>query len=227
MGTFSNMAKDLISNGGEGDETDGEESPGGQESIDTGAATQGSDALPALGGLGMNSQAAHSTVIIRPPRLPTSDNPPALIASGDSSPGENSTSSPDTPQHEFSSPPPAYTGSIRSSRRSSYQERNAIHGPGTVLREADLGNGLDTIRPMKKVDTVGSLRLSAEFVGSMRRDGNGSVPSSPSKSSTQRRAASEAVKAGKAVIDEVILPILQSVGSFDRWTHQSEMADNR
>lgn len=78
------------------------------------------------------------------------------------------------------------------------------------MREADLGTGVDTIRPVKKVDTVGSLRMSAGYVGSIRREGSGSTPTSPT-TTTHRRAASEASKAGKALIDEVVLPILQNV----------------
>jgi serine/threonine-protein kinase 24/25/MST4 len=218
MGTFRSMAKDLMSSSGMEIDENGEDDAGDlQGSIDTTAATQGSDPLPVLGGLGMNSQAAHSTVIIRPTPEPTLDTP-ELLASGDNSSGESLSSSPETPSQKEYSPvplgaPPAYTGSVRSTRRSSYAERNAINGMGMVLREADLGNGVDTIRPMKKVDTVGSLRLSAEFVGSARRDGSSSLPPSPSKSSSHKRAASEAAKAGKAVINEVILPILQNVRS--------------
>jgi serine/threonine-protein kinase 24/25/MST4 len=216
MGTFRSMTKDLTSTGEELDEDD---SPEGQESIDTTAATQGSDSSPALGGLGMNLQAAHSTVIIRSPHPLASEDPPALVTSEDSSSGDNSSSSPETPSpNHFSSPPlgapPAYTGSVRSNRRSSYAERHAINGPGTMLREADIGNGIDTIRPMKKIDAAGSLRLSAEYVGSARKDGSGSLPPSPSKSSiTHKRAASEVAKAGKSLVDEVVVPILQKVCS--------------
>ena len=48
-----------------------------QDSIDTGAATKGSDPIP--NGIGMNHDASHSTVIIKPPRLPdsaTEETPP-------------------------------------------------------------------------------------------------------------------------------------------------------
>jgi len=102
--------------------------------------------------------------------------------------------------------PPAYSGSVRSNRRSSYAARTSPQGAGTVLGEADIGNGVDTIRPVKKVDPVGSLRLSSEFVGSMRQESSGSAPTSPTGHS---RAASEAARAGRTVVDEVVLPILQ------------------
>ena len=109
----------------------------------------------------------------------------------------------------FLGAPPAYSGSIRGTRRSSYSERTSLNGSGTVVREADLGTGVDTIRPIKKVDPVGSLRLSAEFVGSMKREGSGSSPRAPS---SHRRAPSETSKAGRAMVDEVVIPILQTVG---------------
>lgn len=208
MGSYRSM---IMSAAMDFDENEEINSPVGQESIDTAAATQGSDQLPALGGLGMNAAAAHSTLIIRQPRTPTSEDTPALETSGDDSSGENSTGTPETPSpNEYSSPPP-YTGSMRATRKSSRAERNAINGEGTVLKLGDIGNGVDTIRPMKKVDAAGSLRLSEEFLGSLRRDGVSSVPTSPSKSSTHKRTPSEAAKAGRAVIDDVVIPILQKV----------------
>jgi len=97
---------------------------------------------------------------------------------------------------------------MRTSRRASYAARTAIDGNGTVLREADLGSGIDTIRPVKKVDPVGSLRLSSEFVGSGRRESSSSTPP------THRRAASESARGGRALVDDVILPILTKVSLF-------------
>lgn len=101
--------------------------------------------------------------------------------------------------------PPAYSGSIRNTRRASYAARVSTDGPGTVLSEADLGTGTDTIRPVKKVDAAGSLRLSSEFVGSLRKDG------SNNSYSGHKRAASEGARAGKAMVEEVVLPVLQKV----------------
>ncbi|KAJ7638813.1 kinase-like domain-containing protein [Roridomyces roridus] len=209
MGTFRSMAKDLVMPPGmepdEEDEYDYEEE---RASIDTGGATKGSDPIH----LGMHSQGAHSTVIIRPPPSPVSEKDiPTLLA--DSASAETTSDSPHTPPQDASplGEPPAYSGSVRTSRRASYAARNMVQGSGTVMREADLGTGVDTIRPVKKVDTVGSLRLSAGYIGSMRREpsGSGSTPTSPT-TSTHRRAASEAGKAGKHMIDEVVLPILQN-----------------
>lgn len=107
----------------------------------------------------------------------------------------------------FLGAPPAYSGSPRSARRASYAARTSTDGPGTVLREADLGTGIDTIRPVKKVDPAGSLRLSSEFVGSMRKEGSVSSPRSP----THKRTSSDLSKAGRSLVDDVVLPILSNV----------------
>lgn len=96
---------------------------------------------------------------------------------------------------------------MRSSRRASYATRTAVDGAGTVLTEADLGTGVDTIRPVKKVDGAGSLRLSSEFVGSIRKDGSMS-----SRSPTvHKRASSETARAGRSLVEDVVLPILGQV----------------
>jgi serine/threonine-protein kinase 24/25/MST4 len=199
MGTFRSMAKDLMIPTIHGEDDDDfsvyEE---GQGSVDTGGATKGSDPM-VTPGLGVNSQAAHSTVIIKAPRTPAERDIPTLLAGTEKSAG-----SPD-PMVGLGAPP-AYTGSVRTTRRASYAARNAVNGAGTVVREADLGSGVDTIRPVKKVDTVGSLRMSAEFVGSARREAGGS----PTPPQSHKRAASEAGKAGKSIVDDVVLPILQN-----------------
>lgn len=102
--------------------------------------------------------------------------------------------------------PPAYSGSVRSTR-ASYAARTSVDGAGTVLTPADLGNGVGTIRPVKKVDPVGSLKLSSEFVGSLRKEGSPTSPIAP------RRASSETARAGGLMVDEVILPMLNNVRS--------------
>ncbi|KAJ3563278.1 hypothetical protein NP233_g9040 [Leucocoprinus birnbaumii] len=186
MGTIRSMAQDLqMPSGMEPDIDEESEFEETQPSIDTGAATKGSDLTS---GIGMNSQAAHSTVVIKPLEK-------AAQFGGDIAEED------DTP----SGAPPAYTGSVRSTRRASYAERTSIDGTGTVLSAADLGNGVDTIRPVKKVDPVGSLKLSAEFVGSLRKEAS----TSPTSSTMHRRSASESGKTGASMVDQVILPIIQ------------------
>lgn len=223
MGSFRSMARDLedLTPEEEYDEPDASlyEIP---ESIDTSAATKGSD-VPSSGitAIAMNAQAGHSTVIIRPiPSPPKERDIPDLLAdsaSGRSGP-ELATPPRETEvvgeddQHHVE-PPPAYSGSVRSSRRSSYSARTNLNS-GTVLVEADIGTGVDTIRPVKKVDTVRSLRLSADYVGSLRKEnseGGGSVPSSPQSSKSKQKTTSDAAKAGRAMVDDVLMPIFQKV----------------
>ncbi|KAI0268177.1 kinase-like domain-containing protein [Gloeopeniophorella convolvens] len=213
MGSFRSMAKDLMPPGMIPDEDEEGasvfETAEDGESLDTSAATKGSD-IPLASALGSSLQAAHSTVIIRsPPSSPHED----AISLEEAAPSD--AERPRTPERNTNvdlGDPPAY---VRTPRRSSYAARTAPNG--TIVREADLGTGIDTIRPVKKLDAMGSLRLSSEYVGSMRsREGSsaGSSPSSPTspakdKSSAHRRAASDAAKAGRSLIDDVVLPTLQ------------------
>lgn len=219
MGSIRSMAKDLTAHGMIPDEEyeDDEYSDYDvRESVNTDGATHGSEVTgnPLL----PNNDAGHSTVIIRPVSAALSEKDiPALVT--DNGSDETANLEPSTPPRmspDTSEPPPAYTGSVRSTsssqRRASYAARNNLT-TGTVLGEADLGNGIDTIRPVKKVDTVRSLRLSEDYVGSIRRERSGSqsgsAPSSPvsPKSGSAKRAV--AANAGRAMVDEVLLPTLE------------------
>ena len=60
---------------------------------------------------------------------------------------------------------------------------------------------MDTLRPVKKIDSAGSLRLASDFVGNKS-------PSSPT-GTTHKRHASEYQRAGGAMVSEVILPTIQ------------------
>ena len=208
MGSISSMEKDLVIHH-EFDPSDhDDDSMYGvppQDSFNSGLATRGSDPV----NLGMRlPEGVHSTVVIKTP--PDEKDVPALLADVVSPENADSVESPSTPPSQ--EPPPAYTGSVRPSRRSSYATRSMRDGRGTVLREADLGTGVDTIRPVKKVDTVGSLRLSHEFVGSQREGGSGSTPSSPvTPKSPHKRALSESMRAGQSIVDDIILPICARV----------------
>ncbi|TBU32747.1 Pkinase-domain-containing protein [Dichomitus squalens] len=236
MGSLRSMAKDIMPPGMEPDD-DYDEVPEEDEetyegdTIDTTAATTKGSDVPlqptALGGIGMNADAGHSTIVIR--SFSKSDEKvPSLMT--DSGSDETSTGSPPlaTPSQSVESveaqiadavePPPAYTGSVRSSRRASYAARNNVM-TGTIIGEADIGTGVDTIRPVKKVDTVRSLRLSEEYVGSIRsREGSTSSnpPSSPSSTKgSHKRGATEAQAAGKSLVDDVLLPLLQKTTRDD------------
>ena len=223
MGTFRSMAKDLLHPGMEVDEEYEEDNRSvsdeeGHPSVETSAATKGSDPIPTPAGIGLNMQAAHSTMIIKPvPDEMDERDVPSLLASEEMSSSAEGSAEPTTPpQLPGGSPilgaPPAYTGSVRSGRRSSYAARTDMRG--TLMREADLGTGVDTIRPVKKVDAAGSLRLSADFVGSARRERSTSAPTSPTSPArmSHKRGPTELAKAGMSMIDEVVLPILHDVG---------------
>ena len=189
------------------------------DSVNTEAATKGSDIPLNPGRIGSEIPAQQATVVVRS-QLASPDGhivPIEETALSDAgTPGP-----PDASANPDLGAPPAYVRTPTTPKRSSYAVRTAPKG--TVVREADMGTGVDTIRPMKKIDTTGSLRLSSEYVGSMRaRDGRegsnaGSVPTSPTspmkdKSSAHRRAASDAAKAGRSLVDEVVLPTLERVG---------------
>ncbi|EJD48435.1 Pkinase-domain-containing protein [Auricularia subglabra TFB-10046 SS5] len=243
MGTYKSAARDvLMLQEGAGHrqsymDPDGEFGEIGDEDddpFDTGGAVKGSDV--GANGIGMNPAAAHSTVVIRP--APLSDSPGSSLdelVNNAPAPGPHSppTASAAALVAAVSGAdaiglgaPPAYsspnnsTGSLRGStgRRSSYNARTNPNG--TIMRPADLGTGMDTVRPVKRVDAANSLRLSAEYINSTRRSGS-SGPTSPTASEAgsgspgklikphPRRSPSEVAKAGSAMIDEVVLPTLQ------------------
>ena len=225
MGSFRNMARDLVQPGVIPDEDEDVASFGTAEdgdSLDTAAATEGSNIPLNPGGTGseIQIQEQQATVVIRSQL----GSPHGHVPIEEVVPVETGhTTAPQSPADANANSdlgaPPAY---VRTPRRSSYAARTAPKG--TIVREADMGTGVDTIRPVKKIDTTGSLRLSSEYVGSMRaRDGRegssaGSAPTSPTspvkdKSSAHRRTASEAAKAGRSLVDEVVLPTLEKVGS--------------
>ena len=86
------------------------------------------------------------------------------------------------------------------SRRSSWNERHGING--TILREGDVASGLDTLRPVKRLDANGSAKVSSEYIGtsSMRGD------DSPRQ---QRQSQSEEEAAGASLVRDVVLPVLE------------------
>jgi serine/threonine-protein kinase 24/25/MST4 len=221
MGSFRNMARDLVQPGLIPDEDEEAASFGTAEdgdSLDTAAATKGSDIPLNPAGIGSEIQERQTTIVLRSQLTPSHGHAPIEdVVSTETGHTTDLPSSADASANADLGAPPAY---VRTPRRSSYAARTAPKG--TIVREADLGTGVDTIRPVKKIDTTGSLRLSSEYVGSMRaRDGRegssaGSVPTSPTSpvkdKSSHRRAASEAAKAGRSLVDEVVLPTLEKVG---------------
>ena len=72
-----------------------------------------------------------------------------------------------------------------------------------------------TVRPVKKVDAAGSQRLSNEYIGtgSIRRhpDSNGSGRAGLESPLKTRQPLSAKGRAGQALVEEVVLGVLDSV----------------
>lgn len=104
-------------------------------------------------------------------------------------------------------------------KRTSYAARRDING--TILREADVGTGAHTIRPVKRFDTYNSNRASAEFVRrkssessfASKRLSAGSRP--PSISSPYSPPLSGDAGMGQTVVNEVIVPVLEGAASAE------------
>lgn len=81
---------------------------------------------------------------------------------------------------------------------------------------------MHTVRPVKRVDAAGSLRNSAEYVGSARSPPlspkpeieagtSGSGKSNNSSGKLRKRSKEETANAGRLLVDQVVLPTLQKV----------------
>ncbi|KZV72120.1 Pkinase-domain-containing protein [Peniophora sp. CONT] len=216
MGTFRSAAKDVMHSSMVPDE---EEEDGlefeDSEVPDSALATASGSDIPSAGKTG-----SQSTMIVHTDSelaaAQTSLEMPPLEEDGSST--ETAGAGPATPPSIEA--PPAY---VRTPRRASYAKRTAEGG--TIVRDIDLGTGVDTIRPVKKVDAAGSLRLSSDFVGSMRaREGSASsVPNSPVKDkAASRKTTSDGAKAGRAIVDDVVMPTLQKSITDDQDAREIE-----
>lgn len=216
MGTFRSAAKDIMQSSMVPDE---EEEEGlefeDSEVPDSALATASGSDIPSVG-----KTASQSTMIVHTDSelaaAQTSSEMPPLEEDGSST--ETAEAGPATPPSIEA--PPAY---VRTPRRASYAKRTAEGG--TIVRDIDLGTGVDTIRPVKKVDAAGSLRLSSDFVGSMRaREGSASsVPNSPVKDkAASRKTTSDGAKAGRAIVDDVVMPALQKSITDDQDAREIE-----
>jgi len=177
------------------------------DSMDTAAATKGSELPPNSGNSSPEVPTTRQTTVVIRSQLISQP-----LVEEDALPEVSNTVPTDARSGPDLDDPPAY---VRTPRRSSYTARTAPNG--TIVREADIGTGVDTIRPVKKVDASGSLRLSSEYVGNMR-SGSSSLTTSPTTSpvkdkfsSAHKRAASDAARAGRSLVDEVVLPTIQKV----------------
>ncbi|KIM25931.1 hypothetical protein M408DRAFT_330921 [Serendipita vermifera MAFF 305830] len=215
MGTYRSNAEDVFAAGyGSRFRT----IPGDDDaSVYSSASVKGSgtDQSASANGIGSNQQASHSTVVIKPlPSSPGKELPELITSASSNASNENSSAGPRTPVEGSSAPPPAYPGITKTNRRSSWSARNDPNG--AVVRPSDLGTGSDTLRPFKKVDAAGSLRLSSDYMGSVRSRENGS-PTSPETPETNgsgkgshKRTKSEFSKAGASMVSEVIVPTIQN-----------------
>ncbi|KAH7102896.1 Pkinase-domain-containing protein [Auriculariales sp. MPI-PUGE-AT-0066] len=239
MGTYKSTAKDVLAalrQGADGlpsnrssmiDEPDAygygeigdEEDPNGDpfDTRDTRDAVKGSDVGNAIG---MNAAAAHSTVIIKPEDEIT---PPGTVQQRSNAPPTASaaalvaavTAQPATKQEALGlGAPPAYTstgnlvegsktGSLKGTRRSSYSERTNPNG--TIIRGADIGPGGLTWRPLQSTSSGGPTPTSP----SSAESGPSAFPSKLQKPHP-RRTPSELAKAGTSLVDDVVVPTLQS-----------------
>ncbi|EJD01512.1 Pkinase-domain-containing protein [Fomitiporia mediterranea MF3/22] len=218
-----------------------------EDSYDSGAATKGSEERLSGAGarLGMNDEASHSTVVIRPPLPPNGraafdgkDFADEAVVDADAGglgappaydqPGISQQDQLPQQQQQQRAPrttpsPPPSPRSER--RRSTHAERTKTGGSGTALRPADIGNGIDTIRPVKRVDAAGSLRLSAEYVGAVREGTDGSVRINGTanfEGKDHRRKASDNARAGRAMVDEIVVPIVQNAIQDGMEAHEIE-----
>ncbi|ORY22135.1 kinase-like domain-containing protein [Naematelia encephala] len=123
----------------------------------------------------------------------------------------------DTPEPDTTpqTPPSEDLRSSTGSVRSTWKQRNDARG--TVVREGDVGDGFSTVRPVKTVDAAGSQRLSADFIGSgsvrrMREVSEAGDQASPPRI---RLPLSERGRAGQALVEEVMLGVLDSTASGD------------
>jgi hypothetical protein len=91
---------------------------------------------------------------------------------------------------------------VRETRRNSYANRRDING--TVLRQADVGTGHDTIRPVKRFDSIGSNQASAAVAAVHHV-----AAPKPVKSAEDQQVKTEKSKIGSALVQDVILPTLE------------------
>ncbi|GAK67061.1 uncharacterized protein PAN0_016d5287 [Moesziomyces antarcticus] len=189
----------------------------------------------AASGIGKNAAAASSASHLAPPSASglaesSVDIATAAATMASSHAGSTATQHIRCARDGKASPSHSRNGSAASSasrpdsrpRRSSWNERNDING--TVLREGDVANGLETLRPVRRLDAGGSAKLSQQYIGSLR---SGSAPSGLEKSGELAEAVPRALRhsrsalasssstaqahatAGENLVKDVILPVME------------------
>jgi serine/threonine-protein kinase 24/25/MST4 len=100
-------------------------------------------------------------------------------------------------------------------RKSSWSQRHDANG--TVLKPADVANGLNTIRPVSRIDQQGSTRVGKRYIGSItQRDQIHHAPLQSAPRGSRRTATEDSMvdtfqdsgQAGRAMVRDVILPAL-------------------
>ncbi|CAE6520336.1 unnamed protein product [Rhizoctonia solani] len=178
--------------------------------------------MDALSGSATTENEPQSQAVDEPIKTPAASVPSSPVTPRSSVPAldRDGTASPTSPRQ----------------KRSSHAARNDPNG--TVVREGDVGDGrMNTMRPVRRVDAAGSLRLSNEYVGSVRSRSSGdsgegsgenvlteSIISNGDAKAARKRAKSlgESAKAGKALVDEVVVPVLQRYINDDMDAHEIE-----
>lgn len=80
------------------------------------------------------------------------------------------------------------------------------------MRPGDVGNGMHTIRPVKRFDSVSSNRASAEFIrhgSNSRTSSNGDIVLDSASAPPSPSLSTEAGVIGRAMVEEVINPVLE------------------
>lgn len=204
------------------------------------------------GGIGKNAAATSSTSHLAPPSASglaesSVDVATAAATMASSHAGSTATQHIRCARDGKASPSHSRNNSAASSsrstetrtRRSSWNERNDING--TVLKEADVANGLETLRPVRRLDAGGSAKISQQYIGSLR---SGSAPSgldkagnvadgSPQRQLRHSRSAlassSSAAKAhataGENLVRDVILPVMERAKEQDLDAAEVEALD--
>ncbi|SNX86636.1 probable Ste20-like kinase Don3 [Melanopsichium pennsylvanicum] len=193
------------------------------------------------GGVGRNAAAASSTSHLAPPSASglaesSVDIATAAATMASSHAGSTATQHIRCARDGKASPSHSRNGSAASSsrstenrpRRSSWNERNDING--TVLREGDVTNGLETLRPVRRFDAGGSAKISQQYIGSLR---SGSAPSGLDKKATTEGSAQRHLRhsrsalasssstakahatAGENLVRDVILPAMERAKEQD------------
>ena len=104
---------------------------------------------------------------------------------------------------------PSFPGHHQS-RKNSYAARHDING--TIMREGDVGNGMHTIRPVQRFDSVNSNRLSREYI-SERGNNNTYSNNNGGGGEHELPYRGKDAQMGRTIVEEVINPVIETVSA--------------